>query len=138
MDEVLTQIEALDINQAIELKAPFDGVVSDIQRHQAETVLTGEPILTIAQTRPTEIIAYANEEQVNLIREGMQVELVLSREPAQIARSRIISIGPSVEQLPAHLWRNPNIPQWGRPFLIQAPAQMKLVIGEVIGIRRLQ
>jgi multidrug resistance efflux pump len=138
MDELLVQIEALNLRESLELKAPFDGVVSDIQRHQAETVLTGEPILTIAQTRPTEIIAYANEEQVNLIREGMQVELVLSREPAQIARSRIISIGPSVEQLPARLWRNPNIPQWGRPFLIQAPAQMKLVIGEVIGIRRLQ
>ena len=50
MDELLVQIEALNLRESLELKAPFDGVVSDIQRHQAETVLTGEPILTIAQT----------------------------------------------------------------------------------------
>jgi multidrug resistance efflux pump len=138
MDELLTQLEALDLLESLELKAPFDGVVSEIQHFQAETVLAGEPILTITQTRPTEIIAYAGEEQANLIREGMTVELVKSIEPAQIARSRVISVGPVVEQMPVRLWRNPNVPQWGRPFLIQVPAQMKLVIGEVIGIRRLK
>lgn len=137
MDELLTQLEALDLREALELKAPFDGVVSLIQRRQTETVLAGESILTITEAKPTEIIAYASEEQVNLIREGMTVELVQSREPAQIARSQIISVGPAVEQMPAQLWRNPNVPQWGRPFLIEAPSQMKLVIGEVIGIRRL-
>jgi multidrug resistance efflux pump len=137
MDELLTQLEALDLRESLELKAPFDGVVSEIQHFQTETVLAGEAILTITQTKPTEIIAYASEEQANLIREGMTVELVKSIEPAQIARSRVISVGPVVEQMPVRLWQNPNVPQWGRPFLIQVPAQMKLVIGEVIGIRRL-
>jgi len=137
MDELLTQLEALDLRESLELKAPFDGVVSEIQHFQTETVLAGEMILTITQAKPTEIVGYASEEQINLIREGMTIELVKNIEPAQIARSRVISVGPTVEQMPARLWRNPNVPQWGRPFLIQVPAQMKLVIGEVIGIRRL-
>ena len=137
MDELLTQLEALDLRESRDLKAPFDGVVSEIQHLQTETVLAGEVILTITQAKPTEIIAYATEEQANLIREGMTVELVKNQEPAQIARSRVISVGPAVEQMPVRLWRNSNVPQWGRPFLIQVPAQMKLVIGEVIGIRRL-
>ena len=137
MDELLTQLEALDLRESLELKAPFDGVVSEIQHFQTETVLAGETILTVTQTKPTEIVAYASEELANLIREGMTVELVKSIEPAQIAQSRVISVGPVVEQMPVRLWRNPNVPQWGRPFLIQVPAQMKLVIGEVIGIRGL-
>ena len=34
MDELLTQLEALDLRESLELKAPFDGVVSEIQHFQ--------------------------------------------------------------------------------------------------------
>ena len=139
MDELLVQIEALEPRQALQLTAPIDGVVSQIQHWPGEAVLAGEPILTIAEVKPTEIIAYALEDQVNQIQKGMVVELVKQSEPKkiEIARSQIIYIGPIVEQLPPRLWRNPNIPEWGRPFLVKAPPQMKLIIGEVVGIRRL-
>ena len=139
MDEILVQIEALEPRQALQLTAPIDGVVSQIQHWPGEAVLAGEPILTIAEVKPTEIIAYAFEDQVNQIQKGMVVELVKQSEPKkiEIARSQIIYIGPIVEQLPPRLWRNPNIPEWGRPFLVKAPPQMKLIIGEVVGIRRL-
>jgi multidrug resistance efflux pump len=137
MDEVLLQIEALDVNQAIELKAPFDGVISQILRRSTEAVLAGEPILTLTESGPTEIVAYVSEEQVNNVREGMEVELIKSSEPARIIRSRITYVGPVVEQLPVRLWQSPNLPQWGRPFLIEAPPEIELVTGEVIGIRKL-
>jgi multidrug resistance efflux pump len=137
MDEVLLQIEALDINQAIELKAPFDGVISQILRRSSEAVLAGEPILTLTESGPSEIVAYVSEEQVNKIREGMEVELLKSSEPARIIRSRITYVGPVVEQLPVRLWQSPNLPQWGRPFLIEAPPAIELVTGEVVGIRKL-
>ena len=139
MDEILVQIEALEPRQTLKLTAPIDGVVSQIQHWPGEAVLAGEPILTIAEVKPTEIIAYAVEDQVNQIQKGMVVELVKQSEPKkiEIARSQIIYIGPIVEQLPPRLWRNPNIPEWGRPFLVKAPPQMKLIIGEVVGIRRL-
>ena len=139
MDELLVQIEALEPRQALQLTAPIDGVVSQIQHWPGEAVLAGESILTIAEVKPTEIIAYALEDQVNQIQKGMVVELVKQSEPKkiEIARSQIIYIGPIFEQLPPRLWRNPNIPEWGRPFLVKAPPQMKLIIGEVVGIRRL-
>ena len=137
MDEVLTQIEALDEDQAVELKAPFDGLVSQVLRRTSEAILAGDPILTLTEARPEEIIAYASEEQVNSIHEGMEVELIKSSEPARIIRSRITYIGPVVEKLPVRLWRNPNFPQWGRPFLIDAPPEIGLVTGELVGIRKL-
>jgi hypothetical protein len=37
--------------------------------------------------------------------------------------------------MPQRLWRNPNIPQWGRPVLIDIPPGLSLVPGEVVGIR---
>lgn len=139
MDELLVQIEALEPREALKLTAPIDGMVSQIQRWPGEAVLAGEPILTIAEVKPTEIIAYAAENLVNQIQKGMVVELIKKSEPTktQMARSQVIYVGPTIEIMPARLWRNPNIPQWGRPFLVKAPPQMKLIMGEVIGIRRL-
>ena len=137
MDEVLKQIESLDLREAVELKAPFDGIVSQVLRQPSEAVLAGEAILVVTNTEPENIIAYTNEEFINLIQEGLTVELIKMSDPARITRSEVIYVGPTVEQLPVRLWQNPNVPQWGRPFLIEAPPDMELTVGEAVGIRRL-
>ena len=139
MIELAVQIEALKPRQTLKLTAPIDGVVSQILRWPGEAVRATEPILTITEIKPTEIIAYASEDQVDEIKKGLAVELVKKSvsKKIEVTRSQITFIGPSMEQLPPRLWRNPNIPEWGRPFMIKAPPQMKLVSGEVVGIRRL-
>jgi len=63
------------------------------------------------------------------------VELVRAGPPVMIAKAEIVSVGPVVEILPAQLWLHPNIPQWGRPFLVKAPVEMTLLVGEKVGIR---
>lgn len=140
MAELMTQMESLDRRAALELKAPMDGVVSQVLRRQTEVVLAGEPIVTVAQGEVTEIIAYAGETVMDTIKEGMVVELVKSSEPSkiQVEPSQVTYIGPVIEQVPPQLWLNPNVPQWGRPFLIKAPTRMKLIAGEKVGIRTRQ
>ncbi|MHC4727996.1 MAG: HlyD family secretion protein [Planctomycetota bacterium] len=139
MEELFVQIEALKPRKTLKLTAPIDGIVSQILHWPGEAILASEPILTITEVKPTEIIAYAVEDQVNQIHKGMAVELVnkSTSKKIEIASSQITYIGPVVEQLPPRLWRNQNIPEWGRPFLIKAPPQMKLITGEVVGIRKL-
>jgi multidrug resistance efflux pump len=136
------------------LKAPIDGVVIQIRgranevalhrpgesilHRPGEIVLAGETILTIAQAAPTEIIAYADETQAGQIRENMQVEIVKNTPPAQIAKAvRVTHVGPTIELIPLRLLRNPNIPQWGRPFLVKIPPGLELTPGELVGIRGL-
>lgn len=138
MDEVSVQLAALKMREALELKTPLGGMVSQIQRWPGEVVDVNEPILTIAQLQATEVVAYTNEDQVDEIREGMAVELVKSSGRTQQGEpSQVISIGPAVVQKPVQLWRNPNIPERGRPFVVKVPPQMKLIIGERVGIRTL-
>ena len=139
MNELLVEIESLGARETLELKAPSDGIVSQILCRPSEAVLAGQPILAVTQTAVTNIIAYAAEEQIGRIHEGAVVELIKYVEPtrAQIELSVVTFVGPAVEQMPARLWRNPNVPQWGRPFLVKAPAQMDVIVGETIGIRRL-
>lgn len=147
MDEVLVQQQALTVT------SPLNGMVVQIQqngnqvvlnrpgesnlRKAGEFILAGDPILTLAEEEPTEIIAYTSENQLSQVQEGMRVELIKTTEPAQRARSQISCVGVTVERMPPRLWRNQNIPEWGRPFLIKIPPGLKLLPGEKVGIRRL-
>jgi multidrug resistance efflux pump len=150
LEQLLVQRSSLVI------KSPVDGTVIQMQpnvrnaaslrqgeailRRPGEVVLAGDPILTIAERESMQIVAYARENQLNWISEGMTVELVeipQNRGKAQVARSQILHVGPTMEQMPQQLWRNPNIPEWGRPFVIKVPPQMRLIIGERVGVRTL-
>jgi multidrug resistance efflux pump len=151
MKGLLEQRKALQSRQAVELTSPIDGIVipismrendaesqrpgEQVMRRVGEVVRAGDPILAVAQKEPTEIVAYVSEQQLGAMKESMAVELVKVRTPAQIARSQIASVSPTMELMPQRLWRNPNIPQWGRPVLIDIPPGLSLVPGEVVGIR---
>jgi multidrug resistance efflux pump len=153
MNGAIAQLEALKARESLEIKAPIDGVVIPIQ-HQTnealmlrpgekimgqpgEVVTAGESILAIAQAMPSEIVAYIGERLLGQLEENMPVEIIKEREPPQIARSQITQIGPTMELMPERMWLNPNIPQWGRPVLIEIPDGLELIPGEMIGIRRL-
>jgi len=136
MDEVLVRLDSLTRRESVELRAPFDGVVSLVQHTAGEAVLAGEPILTIAKKEPDNIVAYATERQVSRVRENTVVQLIdRNSSPNLMVDSQVVYVGPTVEQMPARLWRNPNIPQWGRPVLVKIPPDLKLVPGEVVGVR---
>ena len=153
MDGLLKQLEALNSRRAVELKAPFEGVVIPIQgqanqailrrpgedviRKAGEVVRAGDTILAVAELNPSEIVAYVSESQLGLVRENTPVEIIKSREPAQKARCEVTYIGPTMELMPEQLWRNPVIPQWGRPVVIKIPERLELVSGELVGVRTL-
>jgi multidrug resistance efflux pump len=129
--------ELMARRNALVLKSSIDGMVSQILNRQGEAVLAGEPILSITELKPSEIIAYADENQARQIQEGTAVELVKTSEPAQIAKSEVTYLGPDISQMPVRLWRNPNIAQWGRPILIKIPPGLRLIPGETVGVRGL-
>ena len=140
-------------HQALRITSPVDGMVIQIQvnanqtalrrpgedvlRRPGEVVLAGDPILVVAETEPTEIVAYIGQEQLANVKERMVVQLIKSTEPEQIANSQVVRLGPTMELMPQRLWRNRNIAQWGRPILIKIPPSLKLLSGETVGIRGL-
>lgn len=135
------------------LKSPIDGMVIQVLgrprdvalrrpgelvvRREGEVVLAGDTILTIAETTPSEIIAYASRQQLSRVREGMPVQLVKNIEPAQIAKSKVAYIGATLERMPECLWEIPNTPQWGHPVMIPIPQGLRVIPGEMVGIRGL-
>jgi len=123
--------------QPVVLNAPFAGVVSHIDRRPGDAVLAGDPILTVVEAEPREVIAYVRQNLLGGVQEMMDVELVTTSEPVRVAASQVTGIGPAVELMPERLWVNPNIPEWGRPILIKIPPGLELVPGELVGVRGL-
>jgi hypothetical protein len=106
-----------------------------VLRRAEEVVAAGDAILAVSQQEPNEIVAYANEYQLEWLAKLTTVEVVKTSPPAKIAASEIRQVGPTLELLPQRLWRNPTVPQWGRPVLIEIPPGLNLVPGEIVGIR---
>jgi multidrug resistance efflux pump len=123
--------------QPVILEAPFAGLVSRIDHRPGDAVLAGEPILTVTEAEPREVIAYVSQNLLGRVREMMDVELVTTSEPVKVAPSQVTGVGPGVELMPERLWANPNIPEWGRPILIKIPPGLELVPGELVGVRGL-
>jgi len=139
--------------EALKITSPVDGKVVQIQvnanqsatrrfgedvlRKPGEVVLAGDPILVVAETEPTEIVAYINHWQLAEVKETMAVQIIKNIRPTQIANSQVVRLGPVMEPMPQQLWRNSNFPQWGRPVLIKIPPGLKLLPGEKVGIKRL-
>lgn len=147
MNELLARLKPL------ELRSPIDGIIipilgnaneaplhrpgENVLRKPGEVIAAGDQIFAVAEIEPCEIIAYVNERQFGKVREGMVVEVAQLAEITKVAKSRIISVSPVIEQIPERLWANPAIPQWGRPIVIAIHPELNLVSGEMVRIRAL-
>jgi multidrug resistance efflux pump len=129
------KIDALSLKRAyFVLKSPIDGTIEFVYRSPGETIRPAEPILAIIPTSPSEIIGYLPEEHPSKVREGDMVEVSGLRNPSQVKDSRILKVAPAIEEIPIHLRRNPNIPEWGQPVLVSIPPELKLISGERVKI----
>ena len=147
---LVEQLDSLQSRRAIEMKAPFTGIVIPIQgqanqtllrrpgedviRRTGEVIRAGDTILAVAELKPSEIVAYVSESQLGLVQEKTVVEIVKSRPPEQKARCEVTSVGPTMELMPEQLRRNPAVPQWGRPIVIKIPERLELVSGELVAV----
>lgn len=129
--------ELLVKREPVVLRAPFAGLVSEIVHRAGEVILPGDAVLTISENKPREIAAWVSESQANVIQKDMRVRLVKNSEPPQIANSQVVYLGPNVELVPQRLWDSPDTPKWGRRMLIGVHPDMKLLPGEIVGIRQL-
>ena len=128
--------ELVAMRRPLELYAPEDGVISQIRVMPGEVLMPGDGVFTVRTVGTGAIVAYASEVQLDLLkRNNMQVEIRKDGMPAQIAKSKVIQVGPVVEEISAKLLRDQKVRQWGRPILISIPSNMEVVPGEIVGIR---
>ena len=138
-NELMAELSAIESRKAVKILAPFDGIISQVHGTVGGVVDVNQPILTITEDRPSEVVAYINEYLADEIEVGMEVQVVKMGVEVKMIQCEVSAIGPRIEQLPQQLWRSPTLPQWGRPFLIKTDSLdlLDLATGEKVGVRRL-
>src|SRR6266480_4748547 len=137
---IAVQEEKLRLTEAelspLTLRAPMDGMVSVINHHSGEAIISGEPIVTLSALSADRIVAYLRQPIVVEPAVGMSVEVRARSLKRAIGRGRILQVGTQMEAidpalLPPSSFRAPIL---GLPVLVSLPPGLKLLPGEVVDL----
>lgn len=120
--------------EALVLRSPVAGQVSQVLCRQGQTVVPGEPILTIAERGVKEIITFLAEADDRVVQRQTGVRVASLKRPGRVAESYVVRLGPGLEMLPERLWRDPGIPAYGRAVVIAANPALNLTPGELLHV----
>jgi multidrug resistance efflux pump len=131
--ERLREIEAE--RGALVLRSPVSGQVTSILCRRGETVVAGEPVLTVAERSVKDIVAYLSESESRNVLERTPVRISALRDPGRVAESVVVQVGASLELMPERLWTRTGTPQYGRAVVIAAIPALELAPGELLNVR---
>ena len=126
--------EFIQQRDIIILTAPFDGVVNALNYKSGQTVVRGDPIMTIVNPTPDSITAWVPQKKMERFVQNMKVKVVSLNTPQRSFVSQISNISPAMELMPQQLWQNPTIPEWGRPIQVTIQPNFACAHNEIVGI----
>lgn len=130
------ELGALRLEQAgLTLTATIAGRVGLVEAHPGQALLAGALVARIEASDARNVTVFLPEP---MAAEGEAPEVVLlSRRasPAELAAAEVVGYGRGVEELPVRLWRQPQVPEYGRTLIVRPPESLALVPGEVLGVR---
>jgi multidrug resistance efflux pump len=121
--------------QALVLRSPVDGQVSQVLGRRGQSVMRGEPVVVIAEESVREIVAFLAEDDGRDIVANTSVLVSTRVAGGTVAESVVLRVGPTVQELPQRLWRNPRVPDYGRAVVIAAAPSMQLTPGEIVNVK---
>jgi multidrug resistance efflux pump len=137
---IAVQDEKLRLTEAeltpITLRAPMDGVVSKIYRRSGETILAGDPILTVSARRAQRIIGYMRQPLAFEPKVGDTVKVFTRRPHAHMANARILQVGVQMEPItaPMRIRGYGTALDRGLPILLDLPAGLEVHPGELVDL----
>jgi multidrug resistance efflux pump len=130
------RLDEIDVRrQALILRSPVAGQVSNILCRRGQSVRAGEPVVVVAEGSVREIVAFLAEDDGREIAPSTPVVVSTRGQGGTVSESVVIRVGPSIQELPPRLWRNPRRPDYGRAVIIAAVPGMRLTPGEVVNVK---
>ena len=99
------------------LSSPIDGQVSWVYRKAGDPLMAGEAVLEVRQQTTDEVIAWLPESDARRVEVG-DSGAVIRTDGTRLA-GELESIGASPRRLPARLWTNPAMAEWGVPVRVR-------------------
>ncbi len=113
------------------LVSPVAGVVAALMVSEGQTVLTGRPVLTVTAGAVGEAVVYLEGEVAREELVGRAIALRTLGPSPRTIHSTISAAAPGLELLPERLWKQPEVPQYGRPASVPL-GSAEFLPGEVL------
>lgn len=117
------------------LYAEFDGVVSRVFHSAGETVLAGDPVLTVVGYKITGAEGFLPEATVADIRPGMNVYVTTTARLSDSVRGHIVAVTPDVMALPGRANPIPQRVLRGRRVVVDFDEPAPFIPGESVTIQ---
>ena len=130
------RIQELELRrERLILKAPADGQVVRVWKHDGATVLPGEQIVSIVQAESREIVVYVPERDARIVDQVDKARITRSTLEPQIIDARVVSRGSAVEMFPERIWSRRGVPEFGRSAIVSVGTATRLLPGEVVAVQ---
>lgn len=130
------ELAALRLEQdGLTLSATIAGRVGLVESRPGQALLAGSTVALVESADARNVTVFLPEPSAP---EGDAPAVVLlSRRtsPAEVAAAEVVGYGRGVEELPVRLWRQPQVPEFGRTLIVRPPAALGLIPGEVLGVQ---
>lgn len=117
------------------LRAPAAGRISRVLARQGDRISRGQTVLQILDSKPRGLVTYVPQMDLPRIRTGMKAILERSTKPGTIYETKVLSVGPSVVELPTKLQTIRRVREWRVPVYLQVTEEMQPLPGEAIRVR---
>ncbi|HPO16674.1 MAG TPA: efflux RND transporter periplasmic adaptor subunit [Candidatus Hydrogenedentes bacterium] len=95
------------------LLSPGAGQVTAILKQSGETVMAGDPIVTLSLDNTLRVVAYINERAIQEVPVGTRARLSSRYRPDLTTGAEVVKVGRQIEPLPIRLLLNPVTPEYG-------------------------
>jgi len=119
---------------ALVLRSPVAGQVTQLLCREGQAVVAGEPIAIVTERTVQEIVAYLLEQDTARVAVSTPV-ILTSRVNGTTGDSLVVRVADSVQLLPERWWNDPRVPIYGRAVIIAPVAAMDLAHGEQLDVR---
>ena len=123
--------------QEFEIRAPFSGLVGNIQCKEDEHIPTFKTLMNFYEPNPTMVKGFIHEDLILKVQEGDVLTIRSTSNPEVAIKGTISGLGSRIIEIPSRLRKIPDLKTYGREVLISVPLsnpfiQKEKVIIEVI------
>lgn len=121
------------IDQSV-LRATVHSYVSLIHARPGDVVKPGDPVATLVEAMPRQVLAYVDERRGAPLPRGTRVVATQRGTERRQWEGVVSAVSAGVTELPKRLWVNPAYPAWGRAMYITLPPEASLAPGEMLDV----
>ena len=132
--EARMKFEEEQMVQDIEIHAPFNGLVGNIQCKEEEHIPSFKTLMNFYEPNPSMVKGFIHEDLILKVRIGDVLTIRSTSDPNLIIKGSVSGLGSRVVEIPSRLRKIPDLKTYGREVLISIPEENNLIQKEKVVI----